>query len=129
MQISNRTGAFLVLLAALLSAFNGFLSLLTVLVFSGHESSRLWASIYLPTVLWIAALSCYKLPRTGFIAYTTLLAASLFLCADPIHHAITGSVVWEQCASNLRFALFGGGLLLVNLAVPKRSILPIGRNL
>ena len=106
----------LVLLATVLSAFNGFLSLLSLLVFSAHESGVTRASIQLPSVLWIAAMLCLKLPRSGFIIYLLLAATSIFLCANPMHHTSTAWRVWVQCADNLRWALAGGGLLLVNAA-------------
>jgi len=105
---------FLVFLATALSAFNGFLSLLSELVFSDHESGVLWASIQLPAVLWIVAILCLKLPRSGSVIYLMIAATSIFLCANPAHHSSTPWKVWIQCADNLRFALVGGGLLLVN---------------
>jgi len=105
---------FLVFLATVLSAFNGLLSLLSVLVFSGHESGVTRASIQLPCVLWIVSIVCLKLPRSGFVIYLLLAAISIFLCADPAHDSFTPWNVWIQCAHNLRFALVGGGLLLVN---------------
>ena len=105
---------FLVFLATVLSAFNGLLSLLSVLVFSGHESAATRASIQLPCVLWIVSIVCLRLPRSGFVIYLLLAAISIFLCANPAHHSPTPWKVWIQCAHNLRFALGGGGLLLVN---------------
>lgn len=87
---------FLVFLATVLSAFNGVLSLLSVLVFSGHESRVTRASIQLPGVLWIVSIVCFKLPRSGFVIYLLLAAISIFLCANPAHHSPTPWKVWMQ---------------------------------
>jgi hypothetical protein len=110
----------LVVIATLLSLFNGWLSVLSVLVFSSHESSILWASIYLPITLWLISLACLKFPRTGATVFTLMWIACVVLCFDPMHHSIH-EVGWEQCADNLRFSLLGGILLLINAAIPKQG--------
>lgn len=118
--LNSKPNVVLVILAALLSAFNGLLSILTVLVFSGHESTRLWVSIYLPASLWLFALACLWLPKSGFTAYVVILATAILLCANPMHRDNPGAA-WYQCSYNLRFALLGGALLLANLFVPRRA--------
>ena len=118
--LNSKTHISLIILAALLSAFNGFLSILTVLVFSGHESTRLWVAIYLPAALWLFAIACLWLPKSGFTAYAVVLATAILLCANPMHRD-NPSAAWYQCSYNLRFALLGGALLLANLLVPRRA--------
>jgi hypothetical protein len=118
--LSGKTGTTLVILATLLSAFNGLLSILTVLVFSGHESTRLWVSIYLPAGLWVLALACLWFPKSGFGAYVLVLATAILLCTNPMHRDNPGAALY-QCSNNLRFALIAGALLLVNLFLPKRE--------
>lgn len=110
----------LIALATLLSAFNGLLSILTVLVFSGHESTRLWVSIYLPAVLWVIALICFWLPKSGFAAYVAVLVTAILLCANPMHRDNPAAALY-QCSDNLRFALIAAALLLVNLFIPRRA--------
>ena len=112
--------AALVIIATVLSAFNGFLSMLSVLVFSSHESGTLWASIYLPTTLWLIALSCFRYPRVGAVAFCVVWFACVVLCFGPIHHSLHESG-WKQCADNLSFALFAGVLLLINTVISKQS--------
>jgi hypothetical protein len=114
----------LIIGATLLSAFNGILSMLTVLIFSDNESTRLWASIVLPAFLWITALACFKFRLPGAIGFFLLLGIALFLCVDPLHHVGVVTVRCRGCASNLRFALLGGALLLINLVLPGRSTEP-----
>lgn len=116
--LNSKLNLALIVLATLLSAFNGLLSILTVLVFSGHESRRLWVSIYLPAALWLFALVCFWLPRSGFVVYTAVLATAIVLCANPMHRDNPGAA-WYQCSYNLRFALLGAALLLANLFVPR----------
>jgi hypothetical protein len=111
----------LVILAVLLSAFDGILNMLSVLVFTGNESGLVWLSIKLPAVLWIAALACLKFPRGGLVVFVVVLLGACFLCVDPMHHSHEGLGPWKQCASNLRFAFAGGALLLVSLAFSKQS--------
>jgi hypothetical protein len=96
----------LMVAATLLSAFDGVLSLLSVLIFSDHESTRLWASIIVPAFLWIPALTCFKFPRAGLAVFLLLVGIAVALGNS-----------WH----NLRFALIGGALLLVNLSFLKRS--------
>jgi hypothetical protein len=117
--IQKSTHIALIFLAVGLSAFNGFLSILTVLVFSGNESTKLWVSIYLPATLWIIALICYKFPKSGFAAYAVILATSILLCVNPM---LTNNpcTVWYQCSDDLRFAILGGTLLLANLFMQRR---------
>ena len=122
--ISRPTGVLLIVAATVLAAFNGFLSRLSVLVFSDHESDRMWASIYLPMVLWIAALASLKFPRSALVAYVALLLGSIILCVDPLHHLGAFSGGWMQCADNLRFAIAGEVLLGVNFAFAERRETP-----
>ena len=107
----------LIVVAAILSAVNGFGSILTVLVFSGQESARLWVSIYLPAALWIVAIICFWFPKSGFAAYTIILASSILLAANPLH-SVNPFASLYLCSWNLRFAIWGGAPLLVNLFVP-----------
>ena len=118
--LNGKVHVVLIVLATLLSTFNGLLSILTVLVFSGHESTRLWVSIYLPAALWIPALICFRLPKSGFIAYALLLAAAILLCVNPLNQD-NPAAAWQQCSYNLRFALLGGVLLLANYFTPRGS--------
>ena len=118
--LNGKTHLSLIILAALLSAFNGFLSILTVLVFSGHESTRLWVSIYLPAALWLFAIACLWLPKSGFTAYAVILATAILLCANPMHRD-NPSAAWYQCSYNLRFAILGVPLLFANLFVPREA--------
>ena len=113
----------LVTIATLLSLFDGFLNGLSVLVFSSHESGILWASIYLPTTLWLISLASFKFPRTGAIVFTSVWFACVVLCFDPTHHSIH-EVGWKQCANNVRFSMLGGLLLLVNAAIPRQTVEP-----
>jgi hypothetical protein len=110
----------LIFVATVLSAFNGFLSILSVLVFSSHESIRMWALIYLPATLWVIALVCYWFPKSGFATYAVILATSILLCVNPMHRDSVCAAEY-QCSDNLRFAILGGVLLLVNLFMPKTS--------
>ena len=118
--LNSKANFVLIILATLLCAFNGLLSILTVLVFSGHESTRLWVSIYLPAALWVFALACFWLPRSGLVTYTVVLAIAIFLCANPMHRDNPGAA-WYQCSYNLRFAILGAVLLLANLFVPREA--------
>ena len=106
----------LVLLATGASAFNGVLTMLSVLVFSGRESLVTQISIYVPVFLWIAAISCLKWPRVGFLFYISLLSLAMTFCADPFHQSFRWSSL-RQCVDNLRFAAFGAALLLLNAGV------------
>ena len=120
-RLLNGTGHVgLIIVATLLSAFNGLLSILTVLVFSGHESTRLWVSIYLPAVLWVIALICLWFPKSGFGAYLVVLVTAILLCANPMQRDNPVAALY-QCSDNLRFALIAGVLLLVNIFIPKRA--------
>jgi hypothetical protein len=114
MPLSNKASVSLIVVAALLSAFNGLLSILTVLVFSGHESTRMWVSIYLPAGLWVIALACLWFPRSGFAAYAGVLVTAILICTNPMHRDEPAAALYH-CSNNLRFALIAGVLLLVNL--------------
>ena len=116
MSINRMASVLLILLATLLSAFNGLMSLVSDMLFSVHESSRMWASIELPAVLWIFALSCFKYPKGGFITYATVLTASVFLCVNPLYSENIGAACY-QCTDDRRFAIFGGVLLLANAII------------
>jgi hypothetical protein len=118
--LNSKVHVGLIVVATLLSAFNGLLSVLSVLVFSGHESTRLWVSIYLPAVLWFIALVCLWLPRSGFAGYVVVLVTAILLCANPMHRNNPIAALY-QCSDNLRFALVAGALLLVNLFIPRRA--------
>jgi len=111
----------LILFSVALSAFDGWLSILTVLVFRGDESTRMWVSIYLPAALWIPAIACWWVPKAGWITYAAILACSILLCANPLHRDHVGAAL-IQCADNVRFALIGAALLLVNVFVPRETI-------
>ena len=119
--VNNRGDMILVVLATLLSAFTGLVSVLAVMVFTGHESNLMWVTIYLPAILWIAAALCYKFPRFGLLFYLVLLMASLILCVAPFNHPNVQIARWKACADGLRFALIGAALLIVNLAISKPS--------
>lgn len=118
MPINRMASVLLILLATLLSAFNGLMSLVSDVLFSAHESSRMWASIELPAVLWILALSCFKYPKGGFITYAAVITASIFLCVNPLYSENVGAACY-QCSDDRRFALIGGALLLVNVFIRK----------
>jgi hypothetical protein len=120
MPLNSKASIGLIVAATLLSAFNGLLSILTVLVFPGHESTRLWVSIYLPAGLWVIALACLWFPKSGFAVCAVILFTAILLCVNPAHRDNLGAALY-QCSNNLRFALIGGALLLVNLFVPKRA--------
>lgn len=120
-SVSSRGKLILVILAALLSAFNGVLSVLSMMMFSGHESTQTWVSIYVPAVLWVAAAICYKFPRIGLFAYILLLLIALVLCVGLFSHAQTGVAQWLACAYNLRFVLVAGALLILNVTILKPS--------
>ena len=114
----------LVFAALLLSAFDGFLSILSVLVFTDHESMRMHVSIYVPATLWIPAIICFWFPKAGFAAYAVILAASIILFVNPISY---GSYrAWYYSADNLRFAIVGCALLLVNIFIPRGSLKKAG---
>jgi len=117
-SLNGTANIALIVLATLLSLFNGFLSILTVLVFSEHESMRLWVMIYLPAALWVPGVCCIWLPKTGFITYLVILGTAIMLCVNPFHRADVSAALF-QCSYNLRFALAGGLLLLVNTFVPR----------
>lgn len=115
---ANQAKTTLVIIATLLSAFDGLLNSLAVLVFSSNESSQLWASIYLPGFLWLISLACLKLPRAGALVFTLIWGASVVLCFDPAHHSLH-EAGWKQCIDNVRFSMVGGILLLINAAISK----------
>lgn len=119
---NSAANILLILSAVALSAFNGWLSVLSVLVFSGNESTRLWASIYLPATLWILAIVCWWFPKAGFVTYAVILGSSIFLCIGPLHHVHFFKAL-AQCPDNLRFALIGAALLLVNVFVPRETVI------
>jgi hypothetical protein len=100
-----------------MSAFNGFMSVLSVLVFSGHETLRMWIAIYLPATLLMPAAMCLPFPRLGVAIYALLLATSSALCAAT---HIDNMTAWSACADNLRFDFAAGGLLLISAIVPWR---------
>ena len=83
-----RIKTIIVLAAAVLSAWDGITNILSVLVFSSHESSRLWVSIYLPATLWLIALSCFRVPRFGATLFIVVWLTSVLLCFDPLHHSL-----------------------------------------
>ena len=118
--LSGKAGTTLIIVATLLSAFNGLLSILTVLVFSGHESTRLWVSIYLPAGLWVLALACLWFPKSGFAAYVLVLVTAILLCTNPMHRDNPYAALY-QCSNNLRFALLAAVLLLLNLFASRKS--------
>ena len=109
-----------IVVATALSAFNGNLSLLTVLVFSDHESTRMWVSICLPATLWIVAIICYWFPKSGFAAYAVILAASILVCVNPMYRDNICFAAY-RCSDDLRFAIAGGAFLLVNFFIPKKQ--------
>jgi uncharacterized membrane protein len=127
MSINRLASVLLILLATLLSAFNGLMSLVSDMLFSAHESSRMWASIELPALLWILALSCFKFPKGGFIAYATVLTASIFLCVNPFYSENIGAACY-QCTDDRRFALIGGALLLVNAFIRQVAWSSVAKN-
>lgn len=111
----------LIFMAFALSAFNGFMSLLAPLGFCYRFASTMQRlSIYPPAALWIAAVICFWLPRSGFVAYVIILGASILLCIDP---TVSGNICYTvyQCFSDLRFAIYGGALLLVSLLIPRKT--------
>ena len=118
-SLGQKASVVLVVIATLLSALDGVLSLLSTLVFSNHESGRLWASIIVPAFLWVTALICLKFPRGGVVSFLLLFGMSVTLCADPFRHLGVESVRWTHCTLNLGFALLGGVLLLVNAFLPR----------
>jgi high-affinity Fe2+/Pb2+ permease len=120
-SVKSRSSLILVILAVLLSAFNGLLSVLSVMVFSGKEGALSWASIYLPAVLWIVAAFCYKFPRSGLLSFAVVVLISLALCVGLFSHAQVAVAQWQTCSYNLRFAVVGGMLLIVNLFLPRTS--------
>jgi hypothetical protein len=101
----------LIAVAVILSAFNGWLSILTVLIFSSKESMSLWIAIVLPAFAWIAALGCIKFPRGGLILFWSILGAAVILCANSTHRPVPTTPHYIQCAMNLRFSLLAGVLL------------------
>jgi hypothetical protein len=119
--LNSKVNIVFIVLATLLSVFNGLLSILTVLIFSGHESTRLWLVVYLPAFLWIPALACFRLPRIGFAAYAVILGTAILLCVNPFHRDNVG-IAFQQSFYDLRFALIGVALLLVNIFVPREPV-------
>jgi len=111
----------LILFAVALSAFDGWMSILTVLVFNGDESTRMWMSIYLPAALWIPAVACWWLPKVGCTTYAAILASSILLCVNPFHQDHIGIAI-NRCSDDLRFALIGAVLLLINIFVPRETV-------
>jgi hypothetical protein len=75
---------------------------------------------YLPAVLWIPALGCLEMPKAGFVTYVVILASALFLCVNPIHRADISAALGQH-SYNLRFALIGAALLLINVFLPKQT--------
>jgi hypothetical protein len=49
------------------------------------------------------------------------LACSILMCANPLDRDQVGAAL-IQCADNLRFALIGAALLLINVFVPRETI-------
>jgi len=94
----------LIVLAIILSFVDGWLNLLSVLVFSGHESTRMWSSIELPAALWVPAVCSYWFPRTGLSTYAVILGASILLCVNPFHNVNVSGALF-QCSDDRRFAL------------------------
>jgi hypothetical protein len=118
---NSAANILLILFAVALTALNGWSSAFTAFVFRGDESTRLWASIYLPATLWIPAIACWWLPKSGWITYAAILASSILLCVNPLHRDQVGATL-IQCSDNLRFALIGAALLLVNVFVPRETV-------
>ena len=112
-----RGNHLLVALAFFLSAFNAFLSIGLVMVFSGREGTIDWIQIYLPALLLIIAACCYRFPRKGLLIYAVVLIVSILLCVRPTDRKRAGVTHWEACAYNLRFAILGGALLIINATV------------
>ena len=108
----------LVALALGLSAYNGFFSWVGIGLEPGRgggiSDHQYWAEL-LPAFLWIAAGTSLKFPRVGFCAYLFVLAASGVLWMDPIDHPDRGWYAFSLYIYHVRFALYGGGLLLLNL--------------
>lgn len=115
---NSAVNILLILFAVSLSLFNGFFSALSGMVFSGNERTSLLVSIYVPAALWIPAIACWWLPKSGFVTYAVILGSAIFLCVDPFHQShIRAALV--QCSVDLRFALAGAALLFVNVFVPR----------
>lgn len=111
----------LIVVAAILSVFNGALSLLTTLVFSDHESVSLWIAIILPALLWLPALTCIRFPLAGFLVFVILLSSSVFLGVNPVHYHTVGLTPWMSRLEDLRFAVLGAGLLFANLILSNKG--------
>jgi hypothetical protein len=95
--------------------------MLTVLVFSGHESLRLWTYIYLPGILWLISLACLRFPISGSATYLSVLVFAILLCVDPANGKIEAAV-FHQCCDNLRYAIFAVALLIVNALVSRTPL-------
>src|ERR1700749_1853955 len=94
-------GIAFVLAATLLSAVDSFFySFGGFFIATGREPSSYFISLYLALPLALLAFASIWFPRTGFLAFATLLLASIAFMAEPDAdwHA------WVQCADNLRFA-------------------------
>jgi len=114
----------LIFAAFLLSALDGLIIILAALMFSYLGSPRIWEPIYFPTTLWIPAIICFWFPRAGFAAYAVILAVSIILLVDPMSY---GSFrAWYRCSEDLRFAILGCALLLVNIFIPRGSLRKAG---
>ena len=118
-SIKIRGNLILVVLASLLSGFNGVLSIGLVMVFSGHEGLLSWVAIYAPVSLFIVAACSYRFPRKGLLIYAALLITSILLCVGPTNRTRAGVAHWLACTYNLRFAVLGCGLLIINAAVTR----------
>ena len=112
---TNKLRLGLITIAVALSVFNGIFSLLTVLVFAEHESAPQWISVILPAFLWLPALACAKFPRAGLLGFVILLGLALMIGVDPFHHQNSGWSPWMRGLEDLRFAVLGALLLLLNL--------------
>lgn len=113
--INPRTSVALVIISTLLGALNGLLAQLTGVMFTGNESRSLLLYTQVPSLLGICSLACLKFPKSGYICFSTVLLASLFLCVAPQNHHGEFVARLAGCASNLRFALVAEVLLLFNV--------------
>jgi hypothetical protein len=110
----------IVVLATLLSAFDGLFCFFAASFSSGPDDVRLRIALFVPAALWIVALSCLKFPRSGLLVYWIVLLSSIILFVQPhnpngLRYPIFGH------AYNLRFAIAGGVLLAVNCVLPVRD--------
>lgn len=115
------------MLAVVVSMFNAGLSMLSPLIFSDHESTLMWATVYAPAILWIPAAFSLSCPRGGLIAYAVLASMVTGIFVAALRDPVTGSVPWIQIVRGSRYVIVVAILLAWNALLARRLAVLEGR--